>query len=237
MSDGELILVVGALLVAALGASLAASRLRVPALLLFLGLGMAMGSDGAGWIHFDDYSLARRIGAIALALILFDGGLSASFKELRDVMGPALRLAFGGTIITALVTGLAATAFFGLPLLHGLLLGSILASTDSAAVFGLLRGTSLPRRVTRTLEGEAGFNDPVAVLLVLGFLDWITKPNYGIPNMLLLFVREMAIGAVCAYVVGRIAVWALERLRLPTPGLYPVASFAIAALAFGSAET
>jgi len=237
MSDGELILVVGALLVAALGASLAASRLRVPALLLFLGLGMAVGSDGAGWIHFDDYSLARRIGAIALALILFDGGLSASFKELRDVMGPALRLAFGGTIITALVTGLAATAFFGLPLLHGLLLGSILASTDSAAVFGLLRGTSLRRRVRLTLEGEAGFNDPVAVLLVLGFLEWIHNPGYGMLNMVVLFVREMSSGAVCGFVVGRLAVWALSRSRLSTAGLYPVASCAAAALAFGLAET
>ena len=237
MSDGELILVVGALLVAALGASLAASRLRVPALLLFLGIGMAVGSDGAAWIQFDDYSLARRIGAIALALILFDGGLSASFKELRDVMGPALRLAFGGTIITALVTGLAATAFFGLPLLHGLLLGSILASTDSAAVFGLLRGTSLRRRVRLTLEGEAGFDDPVAVLLVLGFLEWIHNPGYGMLNMVVLFVREMSSGAVCGFVVGRLAVWALSRSRLSTAGLYPVASCAAAALAFGLAET
>jgi cell volume regulation protein A len=237
MTEGQLILVAGTLLVAALAASLAAARLKVPALLLFLGLGMAVGTDGAGWIQFSDYSLARSIGTIALALILFDGGLSSSFRELRDVLGPSLRLAMGGTLITAVVVGLIAAPLLGLSLLQGLLLGSILASTDSAAVFGLLRGTSLPRRVTRTLEGEAGFNDPVAVLLVLGFLDWITKPNYGIPNMLLLFVREMAIGAVCAYVVGRIAVWALERVRLPTPGLYPVASFAVAAVAFGSAET
>src|SRR5919198_1600443 len=237
MSDGELILVVGLLLAAALGASLAASRLRVPALLLFLGLGMAVGSDGAGWIQFSDYSLARRIGTIALALILFDGGLGASFTELRDVMGPALRLAFGGTLITALVTGLAATPFFGLSPLHGMLLGSILASTDSAAVFGLLRGTSLRRKVKLTLEGEAGFNDPVAVLLVIGFLDWITKPNYGLINMLWLFVHELAVGAVCGYVLGRLAVWVLGRLRLPSAGLYPVASFAVVALAFCSAET
>jgi potassium/hydrogen antiporter len=237
MSDGELILVVGLLLAAALGASLAASRLRVPALLLFLGLGMAVGSDGAGWIQFGDYALARRIGAIALALILFDGGLSASFEELRDVMGPALRLAGGGTLITALVTGLAATALFGLPLLHGLLLGSILASTDSAAVFGLLRETPLRRRLRLTLEGEAGFNDPVAVLLVLGFLAWIENPSYGVLNMVVLFVRELASGAVCGYVVGRLAVWALSRYRLPTAGLYPVASCSVAALAFGLAET
>src|SRR4051794_3857162 len=139
MSDGELVLVGGTLLVAALGASLAAARLRVPALLLFLGLGMAVGSDGAGWLHFDNYALARRIGTIALALILFDGGLSSSFKELKNVLGPSLRLAIGGTLITALVVGIIAAPLLGLSLLQGLLLGSILASTDSAAVFGLLR--------------------------------------------------------------------------------------------------
>src|SRR3954453_22604017 len=120
MSDGELILVVGALLVAALGASLAASRLRVPALLLFLGIGMAVGSDGAGWIQFDDYSLAREIGTIALALILFDGGLSSSFKELRDVIGVSLRMAIGGTLITAIVAGLIAAPLLGLSVLQGL---------------------------------------------------------------------------------------------------------------------
>jgi cell volume regulation protein A len=237
MTDGQLILVAGTLLVAALAASLAAARLKVPALVLFLGLGMAVGTDGAGWLAFDDYSLARRIGTIALALILFDGGLSSSPQELKEVIGPSLRLAIGGTLITALVVGLVAAPLLGVSLLEGLLLGSILASTDSAAVFGLLRGTTLRRRVTRTLEGEAGFNDPVAVLLVVGFLDWIEKPGYGVPNMLLLFLQEMAVGAACAYVVGRLAVWALKRFRLPTPGLYPVASFATAATAFGLAET
>ncbi|HEY2603007.1 MAG TPA: potassium/proton antiporter [Thermoleophilaceae bacterium] len=237
MSDGELILVVGGLLTAAIAASLAASRLRVPALLLFLALGMAIGSDGAGWIQFDDYSLARRIGAIALALILFDGGLSSSLEELREVMGPALRLAFGGTLITALVTGVVATAVLGLPPLEGMLLGSIMASTDSAAVFGLLRGTSLRRKVKLTLEGEAGFNDPVAILLVLGFLDWIDNPGYGVLNMIVLFLREMSSGAIVGLVVGRLAVWTLRRFRLPTPGLYPVASCAAAAVSFGLAET
>jgi len=237
MPDGALILVAGALLVAALGASLAAARLSVPALLLFLGVGMAVGSDGAGWIQFADYSLARRVGTIALALILFDGGLSSSFKQLKDVIRPALRLAVFGTLITALVTGLVAAPLLGLSTLQGLLLGSILASTDSAAVFSLLRGTALHRRIKHTLEGEAGFNDPVAVLLVLGFINWIDKPNYGVVNMLGLFVQQMAIGAGCAYAVGRLAVWALKRVRLPGAGLYPVASFATAALAYGTADT
>src|SRR5215212_4537732 len=101
MSDGELILVAGALMVGGLIASFAAERLRLPGLVLFLGLGMAIGSDGTGWIEFDDYELARTIGIVALALILFEGGLTASFGEIREVLGSALSLAFVGTLVTA----------------------------------------------------------------------------------------------------------------------------------------
>src|SRR4051795_9451062 len=103
MSDGELILVAGALMVAGLVASFAADRLRVPGLVLFIGLGMAIGSDGTGWIEFNDYELARTIGTVALALILFEGGLVASFGEIRPVLGPSLSLALAGTLGTALL--------------------------------------------------------------------------------------------------------------------------------------
>src|SRR5215216_6483020 len=109
MSDGELILVAGALMVAGLVASFAADRLRVPGLVLFLGLGMAIGSDGTGWIDFADYELARTIGVIALALILFEGGLSAGFTEIRSVLGASLGLALPGTLLTAAISGFAAT--------------------------------------------------------------------------------------------------------------------------------
>src|SRR3954451_15117116 len=126
------ILVGGALVLAAIGASLAAASLRFPALLLFLGVGMAVGSDGTGWIRFSDYELAGQVGTVALALIIFDGGLGAHTAELRKVIGPSLRLATLGTVITALVTGLVAATLFGGSLLKGLLLGSILSTTDTA---------------------------------------------------------------------------------------------------------
>src|SRR5919205_2085104 len=112
MSDGELILVAAALLAAGIAASLVASRVRLPGLLLFLGLGMAIGTDGLGWIDFDDYALARRIGIIALALILFEGGLTSGVLEIRPVLAPALSLAIVGTILTAVVTGFAAVWLF-----------------------------------------------------------------------------------------------------------------------------
>src|SRR5918997_2115221 len=108
MADGELILATGALLAGALLASLLAGRLRVPGLLLFLALGMAIGTDGTGWIDFADYDLARTIGVVALALILFEGGLSAGFDEIRPVLRASLGLAVLGTLVTAVVTGLAA---------------------------------------------------------------------------------------------------------------------------------
>jgi potassium/hydrogen antiporter len=235
MADGHLVLIAGALLSAALAASLLAGRLRVPSLVLFLGIGMAIGSDGLGWIDFTDYRLARDIGVIALALILFEGGLNAGFGEIRPVLGPAIGLALLGTLLTALLAGLAATWLFDFSLLEGLLLGSIVAATDGAAVFALLRGSSLKRALARTLEGEAGMNDPVAVLLVIGFVDWITHRNYGIDDMLWLFVRQLAIGGAVGLAVGWLVVQAFQRARLATPGLYPVASIAAAALAYGAA--
>src|ERR1044072_1083920 len=147
MSDGNLILVAGALMLGGLLASLAAGTLRVPGLVLFLGLGMAIGSDGAGWIDFNDYELARTIGVIALALILFEGGLTAGFGEIRPVLGASISLAFVGTLVTAAIAGIAAHWLFDLSLLEGLLLGSIISSTDGAAIFGVLRGSPLRRRV------------------------------------------------------------------------------------------
>jgi cell volume regulation protein A len=213
-----------------------AGRLRVPGLLLFLFLGMAIGSDGLGWIDFNNYKLARLIGIIGLALILFEGGLTSGLLEIRPVLAPALSLAILGTIITAVVTGFAAVWLFDLSTLDGLLLGSVLCATDGAAIFALLRGSTLKRRLATTLEGESGFNDPIAVLLVLGFIEWLEHDDYGIANMAVLFVRQLGIGLAIGVIVGSAAVWALRRVTLATAGLYPVATLAIAALAFGGAD-
>jgi cell volume regulation protein A len=204
---------------------------------VFLALGMLVGSDGLGWIHFDDYELAETIGVIALALILFEGGLAAGWREIRPVLPPAVGLAVPGTMVTAIVAGLVAAWVLGLSTLEGLLLGSILCSTDGAAVFSLLRGSGLRRRLERTLEGEAGFNDPIAVLLVLGFIDWIQHPDFGLLDMAGLFARQLGIGLVAGLAVGWLGAQGFVRARLGSPGLYPVASLATAALAFGAADT
>lgn len=237
MTDGRLILVAGVLLSLGIAATLLAGRLRVPGLVLFLGLGMAIGSDGLGLIDFDDVELTRTIGVIAISLILFEGGFAAGWGEIRPVLPTAVSLAAVGTVITAVITGLAADLLLGLSTLQGLLLGSIVATSDSAAIFSVLRESTLRRRLARTLEAESGLNDPVAILLVIGFIDWIQQPGYGAADMALLLGGQLAIGGAVGLVLGRLAVWGFDRLRFTSSGLYPVASIATAALAYGAADT
>jgi cell volume regulation protein A len=236
MDDGRVLLIAGALLAVALLASLVAGRFRVPGLLVFLGIGMAAGTDGAGLIEFSDYARARDVGVVALVLILFEGGLASGWNEIRPVFWPAASLAVLGTLITAVITGLAATLLLDLSTLQGLLLGSIVASTDSAAIFAALRGSTLRRKLARTLEGEAGFNDPVAVLLVLGFIEWIQRDDYGVGDMALLLATKLLVGTAVGLAIGFGSAWTLRRVRLASAGLYPVASVATVGLAFGGAE-
>jgi cell volume regulation protein A len=234
--DAELILAAGSLLAAGILGALLADRVRIPGLLLFLGLGMLAGSEGIGGIEFDDTELARTLGTIALVLILFEGGLTAGWSEIRPVLGTAAALATVGTAITAVAAGLAAHWIFDLSVLEGMLIGAAVAATDSAAIFAVLRRSTLEKRLARSLEGESGMNDPVALLLVIGFIDWIQQPGYGFAEMAGQLLLKLAIGAAIGLAIGRLSVAGLNRVRLPTDGIYPVATIAIAALSFGLAE-
>ena len=234
--DAELILIAGALLAAGIFGALLADRIRIPGLLLFLGLGMLAGSQGIGGIEFDDAELARTLGTIALVLILFEGGLTAGWSEIRPVLKTAASLALVGTTLTAIAAGLAAKWIFGISVLEGMIVGSAIAATDSAAIFAVLRRSTLKKTLARSLEGESGMNDPVALLLVIGFIEWIQVPGYGLADMASLLALKLALGAVVGLALGRVAVAALDRAQLPTDGIYPVATIAIAGLAFGLAE-
>jgi potassium/hydrogen antiporter len=234
--DAELILIAGVLLSAGIVGALLADRVRVPGLLLFLALGMVAGSQGIGGIEFDDAGLARTLGTIALVLILFEGGLTAGWSEIRPVLGTAASLATVGTVITALIAGFAAKLIFDIDTLEGMIVGAAVAATDSAAIFAVLRRSTLEKRLARSLEGESGMNDPVALLLMIGFIEWIQEPGFGLADMAGLLALKLAVGVAVGYLVGRLAVVAFNQVRLPTDGIYPVATIAIAALSYGLAE-
>jgi cell volume regulation protein A len=234
--DAELILIGGALLAAGIAGALLADRIRIPGLLLFLGLGMLAGSEGIGGIEFNDVELTRTLGTVALVLILFEGGLTSGWREIRPVLGTAASLATIGTLLTALIAGFAAKLIFGLSLLEGMLVGAAIAATDSAAIFAVLRRSTLRKRLARSLEGESGMNDPVALLLVIGFVEWIQQPGYGLADMAGLLALKLGLGVAIGLACGWLAVRALTLVRLPTDGLYPVATVAIAGLAYGLSE-
>ena len=226
-----------ALVVAGVVFSRAFERVGIPVALLFLVIGMLAGSDGIGGIAFADYKLAFRLGTAALVLILFDGGLNTPLAAVRRVWAPSGTLATAGVIIVAAITAMGAK-LLGFDWPQAMLLGAIVSSTDAAAVFVALRnsGIGLRRRVGSTLEVESGFNDPMAVILTIaltGVLVSREEPNVGL--LALRVVRELAIGAVAGYALGRLARRTLLWLRLRSLGMYPVVTLSVALLSFGVA--
>lgn len=235
MAIERVVLVTSVLLLVGIGSSRFSARFGLPGLVLFIAVGMAAGSEGLGRIPFENYGLANGVGTIALAIILFDGGLRTSLASLRPALVPAALLATLGVLLTAVITGLAATLILDLSALEGLLLGSIVASTDAAAVFALLRSTGLhvTPRLTATLELESGSNDPMAVFLTLGLLGLLVGTVEPGPGIGLMFIEQMGIGAVVGIATGRGIAWSLGRSRLSAPGLYPLFALAGGLLAFG----
>ena len=231
-----MLLLVGAILAASILVALGAARIGVPSLVAFLALGMVLGSDGPGGIYFDDAELARTVGIVALAAILFEGGLSTSWRRLRRVAVPAVLLATVGVVVSALLTGVAAYYLFDLTSLEAVLLGAVVASTDAAAVFATLRFTHIRRRLARTLEAETGINDPVAIALTIGLIDWIQEPSFDFHDLVLLVVRELGLGLVVGVGLGAAALWLFARLPRSVGAFAPVASVSAGALSFGVAD-
>jgi cell volume regulation protein A len=215
--------------------SRASQRIGVPIVLLFLLIGMAAGSEGIGRIAFDDYRFAFRLGSLALALILFDGGLNTPLSALRRTWAPAGLLATVGVALTALLIAIPAH-LWGLAWPQALLLGAVVSSTDAAAVFAVLRGSGLQlkRRVGTTLELESGLNDPVAVILTIALTSNLVRPGEVAAGRLLAeILLQLAVGAAAGVAIGRGGRLLLRRLPLPTGGLYPALTLALALLAFG----
>jgi cell volume regulation protein A len=223
-----------ALIIAGILSSLIATRFGAPMLLVFLGVGMLAGEDGPGHLNFSDYHLANLVGSLALSVILFDGGLRTRLAAYRGLFAPALVLATVGVVITAALAGAAAYYLLQLGIAESFLLGAVVASTDAAAVFFLLRtgGVQLRRRSGAILELESGTNDPVAVFLTMTTIAFLAAPG-GVGPLAIAqsLFEEAAIGAAGGLAGGFALVWVLNRAQLPS-GLHPLLAIAGAVLIF-----
>jgi cell volume regulation protein A len=233
-----MMILAAAVLVAGVLASKASNRLGVPALLLFLLMGMLAGSDGIGGIHFDDAVLTQTLGIVALSFILFAGGLETEWARVSAVLWRGVSLSTIGVVVTAVVAGSAAAWLLDISWAEGMLLGSIMASTDAAAVFSVLRsrGVSLKGNCKPLLELESGSNDPVAVFLTLAMIRLVKQPDSPVGDLVLMFVLQMVVGALVGYGTGKASVFVLNRIKLEAEGLYPVLTLSVVLLAYGIAS-
>lgn len=231
------ILILGLLVLFATLSSRLSVRVGLPLLVVFVAIGMLAGSEGPGGIAFTDYGLAHAIGTTALIMILFDGGLQTSMNAIRRTAAPAGLLATVGVILTAGLVGVLATYAMDIPLAYGLLLGSIVGSTDAAAVFAALRssGLHLRPRLAATLEIESGSNDPMAVLATVACLEYLTGNMGGVTSLALFLLQQVAFGLLLGWGVGHAAVFMTNRVRLPAAGLYPMLTLGAAFMSFGTA--
>ena len=209
------------------------AKFGVPALLLFLGVGMLAGSDGFG-IYFDSPQIAQFIGTVALCIILFSGGLDTHYREIKPILAPGVTLATLGVLMTTIITGLFIYSLsdllpgnFQLGLLESMLLAAVMSSTDSASVFSILRskGISLKERLRPTLELESGSNDPMAYMLTILLIQVIEIGVIDWPHSIVLLFMQLSIGAAAGFALGYAIVWIINRINVPNESLYPVLLF------------
>jgi cell volume regulation protein A len=231
------ILLGAALVMAGILSSLLALRFGAPLLLVFLLIGMLAGDAGPGHIEFNDVRSTYLVGSVALALILFDGGLRTRFQTIQAVLVPSMVLATVGVLLTALITAPVARYALDLNWTESLLVGAVVASTDAAAVFLLVhaQGLRLRPRVGATLEAESGSNDPFAVFLTLMLVELISVGHSSPGHVMMEFLREAVLGAVVGVIGGRLVVLALNRVALPQ-GLHAPFVTTAALVIFGAAQ-
>ncbi|MCC8959716.1 potassium/proton antiporter [Bradyrhizobium sp. Pear77] len=231
-------ILLGAVLVmAGILSSLLALRFGAPLLLVFLLVGMLAGDSGPGRLQFDDVRTTYLVGSVALALILFDGGLKTRFASIRTVLAPSMMLATAGVLLTALITAPVARYVLDLNWTESLLVGAVVASTDAAAVFLLVhtQGLRLRPRVGATLEAESGTNDPFAIFLTLMLVEFISVGQSSASHIAMEFIQEAVLGAIIGVIGGRLVVIALNRVALPQ-GLHAPFVTTAALVIFGGSQ-
>nr|WP_202539575.1 potassium/proton antiporter [Streptomyces sp. SID8379] len=228
----QLLLVCALVLLIAVAAVRISSRSGLPSLLLYLGIGIAMGQDGIGNVSFSNAELTQVIGYAALVVILAEGGLGTKWKEIKPALPAAVALSLVGVAVSVGVTAAGAHYLVGLEWRQSLIIGAVVSSTDAAAVFSVLRKVPLPARVTGVLEAESGFNDAPVVILVVAFSA--TGPVEHWYVLIGEIALELAIGAAIGLAVGWLGSYGLRHVALPASGLYPIAVMAIATVAYAA---
>jgi cell volume regulation protein A len=209
-------------------------KFAIPVLLLFLSVGMLAGSEGIGGLYFNNAQVAKSIGIVALIFIIFSGGLDTNWNDTKPIVRPGIILSTLGVLMTAIIMGFAAVYILKFSLLEGMLLGSIVSSTDAAAVFGILRSKriSLKQPLKPLLEFESGSNDPMAVFLTVGFISILTVKNMSIFTLVPKFFLDMGIGALMGYFMAKFIIFFINRLKLYYGGLYPVIMISLVLLTY-----
>lgn len=218
-----------AVLLVAVVAVRLSSRSGLPSLLIYLGIGVALGQDGLG-MRFDNAELTQVLGYAALVVILAEGGLGTNWRDIRPAVPAAAVLATLGVAVSVGITATAAHLLVGLDWRQALIIGAVVSSTDAAAVFSVLRRVPLPSRLTGVLEAESGFNDAPVVILVVAFSTAGTVEHWYL--LIGEIALELAIGAAVGLALGLLGSYAMRHLALPASGLYPIAVMAIAVLAY-----
>lgn len=209
-------------------------RFSVPVLLVFLAIGIFAGSEGIGRLYFDNAQLAKSIGVVSLIFIIFSGGLDTNWKETRPILWPGVILSTLGVLLTALITGIFAVYILKFSIFEGLLLGSIVSSTDAAAVFSILRSkrVTLKQPLKPLLEFESGSNDPMAVFLTVGFISILTIKDTGVFSLIPSFIMDVSLGMLVGFVMAKVIIFFVRHLKLYSEGLYPVITISLIILTY-----
>ncbi|WP_452230130.1 potassium/proton antiporter [Lacinutrix sp. MEBiC02404] len=233
----ENILLVGSfLLLISIFAGKTSYKFGVPTLLLFLGIGMLAGSDGIGGIRFDDPKLAQFIGIVSLNFILFSGGLDTNWKSVKPILREGIALSTLGVLFTAVSLGTFVWFVTDFTIYESLLLGSIVSSTDAAAVFSILRSKSLALKTNLrpTLELESGSNDPMAYVLTIAFLTLVINQDKSFLSIIPLFLQQMIFGGILGITFGVTSKYIINKIKLDFEGLYPVLVIALMFITFSA---
>ena len=232
-------LVTGLLFFMSLVAGSLSEKIKVPALILFLGIGMLAGVDGPGGLSFDDANAANQVGTFALAFILFSGGFQTKWSDIKPVITQGVVLSTLGVFLTAVVMAVPIAMLPQFTYKDAFLLGAIISSTDAAAVFSILRTQKIGLKgsLKPLLEFESGSNDPMAVFLTITAITWLATPDVPVDELAIKFVVQMAAGGVMGLVMGRFSCWAIQRLHVANEALYPVWGISIVMATFGITET